>query len=77
MKRGNQMNLYREKTTDERIALKPREAAKMLGMSEKALWNVTLPRGNMPCVRLGSRVLYFVHQLRQWADEELTRQAAG
>jgi hypothetical protein len=70
------MKLYKEEPekTAERIALRPREAAKMLGVSEKKLWLMTMPRGNVPCVRVGSRVLYFRHQLERWADEELTRQ---
>jgi len=57
-----------------RLALRPKEAATALGMSEKSLWSLTQPRGSLPCVRHGSRVCYYVHQLQAWADEELARQ---
>jgi len=57
-----------------RIALRPREAALQLGLSEKTLWSNSAPHGTIPCVRLGSRVLYFRHQLERWADEQLAHQ---
>jgi predicted DNA-binding transcriptional regulator AlpA len=57
-----------------RLALRPREAAIALGMSEKAVWDRSWPRGDIPAVKLGSRVVYFVHQLQAWADKELARQ---
>ncbi len=57
-----------------RLALRPKEAAVALGMSEKALFSRTVPRGDIPAVKLGSRVAYFPHQIREWADRELARQ---
>jgi predicted DNA-binding transcriptional regulator AlpA len=57
-----------------RLALRPREAAVALGVSEKALWSLTSPRGSLPCVRVGSRVTYWAHQLRAWADAQLEKQ---
>ncbi|NLS95897.1 MAG: helix-turn-helix domain-containing protein [Planctomycetaceae bacterium] len=58
-----------------RLALRPREAAESLGISEKGLWQITSPRGSIPCVRVGSRVMYFRHQLERWADEQAAQQA--
>ena len=46
-------------------------------MSEKALFSRTFPRGDIPAVKVGSRVVYFQHQIRAWADRELVRQQAA
>lgn len=43
-----------------------REAARAMGISERALWSITQPRGDMTCVRVGTRVLYPVEGLRAW-----------
>jgi excisionase family DNA binding protein len=56
------------------LALRPREAAKALGISPRLLWQLTHD-GHVPCVRVGSgkrrTVLYPVAALQEW----LTRQA--
>ena len=56
------------------LALRPREAAKALGISPRLLWQLTHD-GHVPCVRVGSgrrkTVLYPVTELSEW----LTRQA--
>lgn len=54
------------------LALSPREAAKSLGISERTLWASTQPRGPIPSVKLGNRVLYPVASLNEW----LSRTAA-
>lgn len=60
------------------IALSPKFAARALSISEKTLWNISTPRGSLPCVRMGkSRISYFVHQIQAWADRELVRQQRG
>ena len=55
------------------LALRPREAAKALGISARHLWQLTKD-GHIPCVRVGSgtrkTVLYPVADLQAW----LTRQ---
>jgi hypothetical protein len=51
-----------------RLCLKPEEAAVALGMSEKNLWSQSMPRGDIPCFKLGSRTMYAVHHLKQWMD---------
>ena len=57
------------------LALRPREAAKALGISARHLWQLTKD-GHIPCVRLGSgkrrTVLYPLAEMQAW----LTRQAA-
>lgn len=48
-----------------RLALRPREAAHALGISERLLWSKT-NSGAIHCVRIGRRVLYPVDELRDW-----------
>lgn len=59
------------------LALRPREAAKALGISPRTLWGLTSPRGPIPCLRLGhgkrQTVLYPVAELQTW----LSQQAKG
>lgn len=49
----------------ERLAVNRREAARLLGVSERLLWTWT-NAGEIPHVRLGTRVLYPIEQLRAW-----------
>lgn len=59
-------------TLQDKIALRPREAARMLSISERTLWGLTAPRGPIPCVRLSRGVLYSVDDLRQWLRDQAT-----
>ena len=45
-----------------------RDAARMLAVSERTLWDWTSPRGTLACVRRpgSGRVLYSVETLRAW-----------
>jgi excisionase family DNA binding protein len=56
------------------LALRPRDAAKALGISPRLLWQLTHD-GQIPCVRVGSgkrrTVLYPTTDLQAW----LSRQA--
>lgn len=54
------------------LALRPREAAKALGVSERTLWSWT-GDGLIPCVRVGASrtVLYPVDMLRRWLEEQV------
>lgn len=58
------------------LALRPREAAKALGISPRLLWQLTKDKV-IPCVRVGTgkrrTVLYPLADLQAW----LTRQAAA
>ena len=51
------------------LALRPREAAAALGVSERTLWTWTR-EGTIPHVRRGKTVLYPVDVLRDWLDEQ-------
>jgi excisionase family DNA binding protein len=57
------------------LALRPREAAKAMGISPRHLWQLTKD-GHIPCVRVGDgkrkTVMYPVADLQGW----LTRHAA-
>jgi hypothetical protein len=48
-----------------RLLLSAREAAAALSICEKTLWSITRPRGDLPCVRIGRRVLYSVVELNR------------
>jgi excisionase family DNA binding protein len=49
----------------DRLTVSRAEAARMLGISERLLWTWT-KSGLIPHVRIGTRVLYPVEQLRAW-----------
>ncbi|MBW7905312.1 MAG: helix-turn-helix domain-containing protein [Phycisphaerae bacterium] len=55
-----------------RLALRPKDAAKALGVGERLLWSMT-NRGEIPHIKLGKCVLYPVAELERWLSE----QAAG
>lgn len=56
----------------QRLALRPREAAKALGIGTRKLWELT-NRGLVPHVRLDKSILYPVEAINRW----LTEQSAG
>jgi excisionase family DNA binding protein len=49
--------------------MRPREAAKALGISERLLWEWT-GRGIVPHFRLGKTILYPVDSLRDWLKQQ-------
>lgn len=51
------------------LALRPREAAKALGVSERTLWTWTR-EGTIPHLKRGQTVLYPTDALRRWLDEQ-------
>jgi excisionase family DNA binding protein len=56
------------------LAMKPREAAKALGISERLLWEWT-NQGIIPHVRLGKRIVYPVDSLREWLRRQAQKNA--
>lgn len=56
-------------TNQSPLALRPREAAKALGISPRLLWQLTHD-GHIPCVRVGNgkrrTVLYPTAELQAW-----------
>jgi predicted DNA-binding transcriptional regulator AlpA len=57
-----------------KLLLDAREAAAALTVSERFLWGITAPRGDLPCVRLGRSVRYHVSDLEAWINANKTRQ---
>jgi predicted DNA-binding transcriptional regulator AlpA len=49
--------------------MRPREAAKALGISQRLLWEQT-NRGMVPHIRLGKAILYPVDSLRDWLQRQ-------
>jgi predicted DNA-binding transcriptional regulator AlpA len=50
-----------------------KDAARLLGISERSLWGMA-NRGEVPCVRLGGRLVFRVGSLDEWLVE---REKAG
>jgi hypothetical protein len=65
----------------EPLALRPREAAKALGISARTLWGLTAPRGPIPCLRIGHgkrrTVLYPVADLQAWLSRQAEAENGG
>ncbi|GDX95747.1 hypothetical protein LBMAG47_14110 [Planctomycetia bacterium] len=53
------------------LALRPRDAARVLGISERLLWDWTRTEG-VPHVRIGNVVLYPVEVLKNWLAAKAT-----
>ena len=47
-----------ENELEEKKMYPARETAQAVSICEKTLWNHSWPRGEIPCYRVGSRVLY-------------------
>jgi excisionase family DNA binding protein len=64
----------------ESLALRPREAAKALGISPRLLWQLTHD-GVIPCVRVGSgkrrTVLYPTATLQGWLSRQVESAKGG
>ena len=56
------------------LALRPKDAARALGIGERKLWEITADRtSGIPHVRFGKAVLYPIRELQDW----LARQSEG
>jgi excisionase family DNA binding protein len=62
------------------LALRPRAAAKALGISPRLLWQLTHD-GEIPCVRVGSgkrqTVLYPLADLQDWLSRRAAKARGG
>ncbi|MCH8969666.1 MAG: helix-turn-helix domain-containing protein [Planctomycetes bacterium] len=56
------------------LGLRPREAAKALGIGERLLWSMT-NAGEIPHLRIGRAIVYPVDMLRDWMAEQATKSA--
>ena len=54
------------------LALRPRDAAKALGISERLLWQLTR-EGAIPSVKVGRCTLYPVAILEKWLADEAAK----
>ena len=54
----------------DRLLLKPREAAASLSISERSLWAKTTPRGPITCVRIGNCVRYSPDALQAFVESQ-------
>lgn len=53
------------------LALRPREAAKALGIGERKLWELTANRtSGIPHIHVGRAIVYPVDALRRWLDQQ-------
>ncbi len=59
------------------LSLRPKDAAKALGIGQRKLWALTQPRGPIPCVRVGTCVLYPTGLLLAWLAEEAKKGGAA
>ena len=57
-----------------RLALRPKDAAKALGIGKRLLWSMT-NQGLIPHVRVGKAILYPVAALEQWLAEQAAKGA--
>ena len=64
-------------TSPPKLLLSAREAAAALSVCPKTLWSLTSPRGDLPCVRIGRRVLYDLADLQRWIDSQKQGGANG
>jgi len=58
------------------MALRPREAARALGVSERWLWEKT-KTGEIPCLKAGRCILYPVAMLEEWLRSRAAGQQEG
>lgn len=60
----------RSESDNGKLLLSMNETAQLLGVSARTVWNITQPRGDLPCVRIGQgrkpRVLYSRKTLETW-----------
>ncbi len=62
-------------TTQSKLLLSARDAARALSICQKTLWSNTYPRGSIPSVKIGARVLYDPDDLRRWINAQKNRGA--
>ena len=63
-------NLHNPVVKIEPILLTPREAATALSISERTLYSLTVPRGDIPVIKSGQLVRYVVDDLKAWAKHK-------
>ena len=54
------------------LGMRPREAAKALGIGERLLWSKT-NAGEIPHLRIGRAIIYPVGMLKSWMAEQVAK----
>ena len=57
-------------TSEPRFLLSVVETARALNLSRKKLWEITAPRGDLPCIKIGTRVLYSPADIMAWIERQ-------
>ncbi len=58
------------------VALRPKDAARALGIGQRKLWEITADRtSGIPHVRFGKAVLYPVRELQDWLADRAAKGA--
>jgi hypothetical protein len=62
------------------LLVSARRAAKLLSVSERTLWGMTWPRGDLPAIRLPGRgrarsIRYAVGDLEKWIERQRAAQS--
>jgi len=57
-------------TNEPKLLLSVVETARALNLSRKKLWQITAPRGDLPCIKVGTRVLYPVGDIVAWIERQ-------
>jgi hypothetical protein len=59
--------MARNDTPPDPLSVRPKQAARMLGLSERKLWEITADQASgIPHLKLGRATLYPVDLLRDW-----------
>ena len=57
-------------TSQAKFLLSVAETARALNLSRKKLWQITAPRGDLPCIKIGTRVLYSPADIMAWIERQ-------
>ena len=56
------------------LALRPKDAAKALAISERKLWEITADRSSgIPHVRFGKAIVYPLRELQDWLRDQIKK----
>ena len=55
---------------EQKKLLSVKETAQALGISDRTLWTITAPRGQLVCCKIGSRVMYSPKAIERFIEEQ-------
>ena len=71
-----QLNVSGTPASASALLVRPREAARLLAISERSLWAYT-QAGEIPCIRIGRSVRYCLADLAAWIASRKQEATAG